>query len=157
MHCLTRLEYLLTIQQSTLYLTINSPSDPEIPQAGLQKLEKWQSNWSMEFKPDKCEVIRLAKRKKAIMFPYKLHNIELKSAETDTYLEITTSKDLNWKSHIEIVSFKASNTLKFIKRNIQTNNQKIKEIAYNTYLEYWYSLHKILSYISEKSMTFASC
>ena len=87
MHCLTRLEYLLTIQQSRSYLTINFPSDQEIPQAGLQKLEKWQSNWSMEFKPDKCEVIRIAKRKKAIIFPYKLDNIELKSAETAKYLE----------------------------------------------------------------------
>ena len=88
----------------------------------------------MEFNPDKCEVLRINKKKDPIIFPYKLHNHELKSAETAKYLEITISKDLNWKSHIENVSSKASNTLKFIKRNVQTNDQKIKETAYNTYV-----------------------
>ena len=68
------------------------------------------------------------------MYPYKLHGTELKSAETAKYLGVTIRKDLNWKPHIENVSSKASNTLKFIKRNVQTNNQKLKETAYNTYV-----------------------
>ena len=68
------------------------------------------------------------------MYPYKLHGIELKSTETAKYLGVTIKKDLNWKSHIENISAKASNTLKFIKRNVQTNNQKLKKTAYNTYV-----------------------
>ena len=124
----------LFADDTIVYLTINSPSDPEILQADLHELEKWESSWSMEFNPDKCEVLRITKKKDHIIFPYKLHNFELKSAETAKYLEITISKDLNWKSHINNVSSKASNTLRFIKRNVQTNNQKIKETAYNTYV-----------------------
>ena len=46
------------------------------------------------------------------MYPYKL-----KSTETAKYLGVTIRKDLNWKSHIESISTKVSNTLKFIKRN----------------------------------------
>ena len=61
----------------------------------------------MEFNPDKCEMIRITKKKDHIIFPYKLHNFELKSAETAKYLGITISKDLNWKSHINNVSSKA--------------------------------------------------
>ena len=68
------------------------------------------------------------------MSPYKLHGIELKSTETAKYLGVRIKKDINWKSHIENISVKASNTLKFIKRNVQTNNQKLKETAYNTYV-----------------------
>ena len=78
----------------------------------------------MEFNSDQCEVIRIAKKKNPIIFHYKFHNIELKSAETANYLGITISKDLNWKSYIENVSSNASNTIKFIKRNVQTNSQK---------------------------------
>ena len=43
----------LFADDTIVYLTINSPSDPEILQADLHKLEKWESSWSMEFNPDK--------------------------------------------------------------------------------------------------------
>ena len=53
---------------------------------------------------------------------------------------------------------KAFNTLKFIKRNVQTNNQKVKETAYKTYvrpqLEYctpiWHQWQDKLSYKVER-------
>ena len=56
---------------------------------------------------------------------------------------------------------KAYNTLKFINRNIQTNNQKVKETAYNTYvcpqLEYcapvWHPWQDKLSYKVERVHT----
>ena len=73
-------------------------------------------------------------RKNPLIFPYKLHNTELKSTENAKYLGITISNDFNWKPHIENMTSKAYNTLKFIKRNIETNNQKVKETAYNTYV-----------------------
>ena len=92
----------LFAEDTIVYLTINTPSDPEILQADLHKLEEWESNWSMEFNLDKCEVIRITGKKNPIMYPYKLHNTELKSVETAKYLGITIKKDLNWKPHIEI-------------------------------------------------------
>ena len=45
-----------------LYLTINSKSDPETLQNDLNTLEKWEEDWSMEFNADKCEVIRITIR-----------------------------------------------------------------------------------------------
>ena len=65
-----------------VYLTINSKSDSETLQSGLHKLEEWESTWSMEFNPDKCEVIRISNKHNPIMYLYKLHGIELKSTET---------------------------------------------------------------------------
>ena len=148
----------LFADDTIVYLTINSKSDSETLQSDLHKLEEWESTWSMEFNPDKCEVIRISNKHKPIMYPYKLHGIELKSTETAKYLGVTIRKDLNWKTHIENISNKASNTLKFIKRNIQTNNQKLKETAYNTYvrpqLEYcapvWHPWHETFSYKIER-------
>lgn len=124
----------LFADDTIVYLTINSQSDPEILQNDLHKLEQWESNWSMEFNPDKCEVIRVSRKQNPVIYPYKLHNIELKATESAKYLGVTISHNLSWKPHIETVTSKASNTLKFIKRNIRTNNQKIKATAYNTYV-----------------------
>ena len=81
----------LFAEDTIVYLTINSPSDPEM-QTDLHKLEEWESNWSMKFNLDKCEVIRTTGKKNPIMYPYKLHNTELKSVETAKYLGITIKK-----------------------------------------------------------------
>ena len=57
------------------------------------------------------------------------------TTENAKYLSITISQDLSWKTHVENISSKANNTLKFLKRNIQTqNNKNPKETAYNTYV-----------------------
>ena len=50
------------------------------------------------------------------------------------YLGIQISDDLAWSKHINQMTTKSNNTLKFIKRNIQTNIHKIKETAYKTYV-----------------------
>ena len=40
---------------------------------------------------------------------------------------------MSWSKHINQITTKANNPLNFIKRNIQTNNPKLKESAYKTY------------------------
>ena len=62
------------------------------------------------------------------------------------------------KKHVENVTSKARNTLRFIKRNIKTNNRNIKERAYVTYvrpqLEYcstvWHPWQKSLIHEVER-------
>ena len=71
----------LFADDTIVYLTITSESDAQTLQDDLLKLEQWESGWSMEFNPDKCEVIRVTKKQKPIIFPNKLHNIELKATE----------------------------------------------------------------------------
>ena len=88
----------------------------------------------MEFNPDKCEVIRISRKKSPVIFPYTLHNITLKSVDTAKYLGITISKDLSWNKHIDNITASATNTLRFIKRNVKTHNLKVKEAAYTTYV-----------------------
>ena len=91
----------LFADSTVVNLTINSAADSETLQNDLHKLEQWDSNMSLDFNPDKCEVIRVSGKKHPITYPYKLHNIELKATENVKYLGITISHDFNWKSHIE--------------------------------------------------------
>ena len=114
----------LFADDTIVYLTKSSQSDAQTLQDDLLKVEQWESDWSMEFNPDKCEVIRVTKKHNPIIYPYILHNIELKATENAKYLGVMINKEFSWKPHIENMTSKAFNTLKFIKRNVQTKIRK---------------------------------
>ena len=124
----------LFADDTIMYLTITNQSDCNALQADLTKLETWESEWLMAFNPDKCEVIRITNKKKPTLFKYTLHGISLKETDSAKYLGVTIAKDLSWSKHINQITTKANNSLNFIKRNIQTNNPKLKESAYKTYV-----------------------
>ena len=124
----------LFADDTIVYLTINTTTDALSLQNDLHQLEQWEQDWSMEFNPDKCEVLRISRKKNPVIHNYTLHNKTLKTTDTAKYLGITISKDLNWSNHINNITAKANNSLRFIKRNIQTRNTKVKETAYTTYV-----------------------
>ena len=124
----------LFADDTIMYLTISNQSDCLDLQRDLTKLESWESEWLMAFNPDKCEVIRITNKKKPFIFDYILHGIKLQTTKNTKYLGLNISDDLSWSKHINQTTAKGNNTLKFIKRNIQTNNSKIKETAYKTYV-----------------------
>ena len=72
------------------------------------------------------------KEKETVLFDYKLHGITLQLTKNEKYLGIQISDDLAWSKHINQMTTKSNNTLKFIKRNIRKNIYKIKETAYKT-------------------------
>ena len=43
------------------------------------------------------------------------------------HLGVSISKDLTWNTHINEIVTKANQTLGFIKRNVKTKNQSVKE------------------------------
>ena len=63
---------------------------------------------------------------------YTLHGEILESVDCVRYLGVSISKDLSWNTHISQITSKANRTLDFVKRNVRTKNQSIKEIAYKT-------------------------
>jgi len=144
----------LFADDTIVYLVIRSSSSAESLQQDLHLLEQWEQDWAMEFNPDKCEILRIHRKRKPILFPYRLHDTLLKSANQSKYLGVTISKDLSWAPHINNITSKANNTLRFIKRNVRTNNRKVKETAFKTYvrpqLEYcssvWCPWQKYLKY-----------
>jgi hypothetical protein len=148
----------LFADDTIVYLTVKSTKDAQNLQNDLHSLETWESDWSMEFNPDKCEILRISRKKHPIIFPYKLHGIELKSTSAAKYLGVTISQDLSWTNHINSITSKATNTLRFIKRNVKTPNKKAKETAYKTYVRpqlencptVWHPWQKYLIYKIEQ-------
>jgi hypothetical protein len=112
------------------YMAITSPDSPSQLQDDLRKLEEWEDKWKMEFHPDKCQVISFTRNHNPTLHKYTLHNCEISHTDTARYLGITISKDLRWNRHINQITAKASSTLSFLRRNLQVNNQHLKESAY---------------------------
>ena len=120
----------LFADDTMIYLAVKGEGDAEILQKDLDSLTQWEKTWMMEFHPEKCEIISISRKKKTFKFPYTLHNHCLKHVDHAKYLGITIAKDLRWNRHVDTISTKASNTLNFLRRNINIGNPKLKEIAY---------------------------
>ena len=58
----------LFVDDTIMYLTITNHSDCQALQSDLTTLASWESEWLMAFNPEKCEVIRITKKKKNSTF-----------------------------------------------------------------------------------------
>jgi len=81
----------LFADDTIVYPTLKSHASAQSLQEGLPNLELWEKEWSMEFNPDKCEVLRIHRKKKPIIFPYTLHDTTSRTTENAEYIGITIS------------------------------------------------------------------
>ena len=122
----------LFADDTAVYLTVSSFKDVNILQADLDTLQEWERTWDMEFNPGKCQVLQITRSKQPLQSQYTLHGQVLESVDSAKYLGVTISQDLNWNNHINNIIGKANRTLGFVKRNVKTRNEPVKELAYKT-------------------------
>ena len=122
----------LFADDTAVYLTIGGLDDGTVLQNDLDKLSLWESQWDMEFNPSKCQVVRVTTARKAINTVYTLHGQILEVVTSAKYLGVDISSGLSWNSHIDRITGNANRTLGYIRRNIKSKNQKVRETAYNT-------------------------
>ena len=129
--CYVKSRVRLFADDTVIYLTIKSESDCRQLQDDLHSLEKWESDWCMEFNPSKCNIILVTRRRTPFKFQYKLHGKVLETVDTTKYLGINLSHDLRWNDHVNAITTKAWNkTLDFLRRNLRNCSAKSKEQAY---------------------------
>ena len=116
----------LFADDTVIYRQINSAADHTILQQDLHKLARWEAAYSMEFHPEKCNVLRVTRFRSQSMFNYTLHGTNLKSTESTKYLGVTLMKDLTWGKHVDIIRAKANRQLAFVRRNIRTRSSSTK-------------------------------
>ena len=122
----------LFADDSIIYRPIKSLSDCLALQRDLLSLESWEATWGMRFHPEKCNVMRMTRRKSPILHQYTLKGHTLVAVANAKYLGVTLSGDLTWNSHIDAITNKSNRTLGFVRRNIQTGSLKAKCMAYTT-------------------------
>ena len=122
----------LFADDSFLYRIILNQNDAAILQSDLDKLVLWEENWSMEFHPKKCKVLRITNKRKPINAAYKIHNEELDN--NAKYLGVTINKHLSWKDHVNSIVSKATNVRHFLQRNLMSSPNEIKAQCYKTFI-----------------------
>ena len=115
-----------------MYLTVGGSDDEKVLQQDLDRLSVWEDQWDMEFNPSKCQVVQVTTSKTVINSVYTLHGQILEVVTSTRYLGVDISDGISWNSHIDRMTGNANRTLGYIKRNIKTQNKKVRETAYNT-------------------------
>ena len=70
------------------------------------------------------------KRIKKIYASYTLEGTDIENVESIKYLEVTITSDLRWNTHVNNVCTKANRTLGFLRRNLYSCPQELKEAVY---------------------------
>ena len=122
----------LFADDTAVYLTVRNNSDSNILQADLDRLEIWKRTGDMEFNPSKCQVLHISKSRHPVSTQYSLHNQALESVDCAKYRGVHLSKDLSWNTHVNNITSTAYKTLGFVKRNVNTTKQSVRELAYKT-------------------------
>ena len=110
--------------------TIMKKKDEQVLQEDLRSLTTWEEKWSMEFHPQKCSTLRVSRKKDKTAPGYELHGENIENVSTTKYLGVNIQDNMQWESHIDSITKKASKTLGFIQRNLKIGNKKTKETAY---------------------------
>ena len=120
----------LFADDSLVYRIIPTKEDQALLQKDLDKLQKWERDWLMQFDPDKCEVIRITNKRNPLTNKYYIHDTELLTVKDAKYLGVTVSSDLSWNKHMDNTVKKATTSLNFLKRNLHGCPTGVKDQCY---------------------------
>ena len=113
------------------YREIKDEEDTMKLQRDIDRLGSWARKWGMRFQPVKCNMMQLTrKRIKKIHASYTLERTNLENVESIKYLGVTITSDLRLNTHVSNVCTKANRTLGFLRRNLYSCPQEVKEAAY---------------------------
>ena len=113
------------------YHEIKDAEDTMKLQSDIDRLSSWARKWGMRFQPVKCNMMQLTrKRIKKIHASYTLEGTDLENVESIKYLGVTITSGLRWNTHLSNVCTKANRILGFLRRNLNSCPQKVKEAAY---------------------------
>jgi hypothetical protein len=108
---------------SKLCKVVNNEKDAESLKKDLEKLEKWSSDWQMQFNTEKCSVMHLGNKNKSSQ--YSLNNAVLKDSTSERDLGVIIDKTLKFSEHCDSVASSANATLGMIRRGIACKSKSI--------------------------------
>ena len=99
-------------------------------QKDLNLLENWGSKWGMRFNAAKCNIMQMSRKQTPISTQYELSGQVLEEVKDAKYLGVTVSDDLEWTMHINAITTKTNSKLSFLRRNLKSCPEKLRETAY---------------------------
>ena len=114
------------------YREIKDIEDTLKLQKDIDRLGILARKWGMRLQPVKCNMMQLTNKHNKIQASYTLEGTVLENVDSIKYLGVTITSDLKWNSHIRNVCTKANRTLGFLRRNLFSCPQDVKEAAYKS-------------------------
>ena len=127
-------EISLFADDALLYKNIKTLQHVRELQNDLDNLVLWESNWSMQFHPEKCKVLRVTNKRKIIDGEYNIHNHKLELVKKAKYLGVTLDQKMNFKHHIAQTTVKAQSSRQFLQRNLVSSDKDTKLQCYKTFI-----------------------
>ena len=127
----TESEIRLFADDCVCYREIKDEKETMKLQSDIDRLGSWARKWGMRFQPVKCNIVQLTrKRIKQIHVSYTLEGTDLENVESIKYLGVTITSDLRWNIHVRNACTKANRTFGFLRRNLYSCAQEVKQAAY---------------------------
>ena len=98
------------------------------------KLIQWEQAWSIEFHPDKCNVLRIKSKRKIIKYYNLLHNIIQKEAPKAKYLGINMNTRFSWMKYAHEICSKINQTRQYLQRNLVACEPETKLQCYKIFI-----------------------
>ena len=108
----------LFADDSKLYRTVRTRADSETLQSDLSSLGAWSNKWLLRFNADKCQVLRVAPKKKTVLqgYNYTLNGRTLEYSTEQKDLGVIISNDLSPSKHVDHITKKCYSKIGMIKR-----------------------------------------
>ena len=84
----------------------------------------------MKFNSSKCHVLRISRKQNPVESNYFLMGKVLDSVTHHPYLGVELSRNLDWGQHVNNKVMKANLSLGFLRRNLSSCPEGVKEAAY---------------------------
>ena len=126
--CVTSSHTRLFADDCLIYKEIWSQVDADELQADLDALQEWEQQWMMSFHPQKCQLLRITRKKSPVRASYVIHGHTLAETDTAKYLGVSLYKYLFWSPHVK----KANGTRAFLQRNLSKALTAVKTCTYES-------------------------
>ena len=88
----------------------------------------------MEFNPEKCQLLRVTRRREPLQCTYTIHGHPLEEVASAKYLSVELTNNLSWNAHVDKTHKKCMKSLGFLRRNLGNCPQAIKSTCYKTFV-----------------------
>ena len=86
----------------------------------------------MSFHPQKCQLLRITRKKSQVRASYVIHGHTLAETDTAKYLGVSLYKYLFWSPHVNATAKKANGNRAFLQRNLSKAPTAVKTRTYES-------------------------